>query len=81
MMGGKKCPLHKAAVLLVWVGALNWGLVGALDFNLVNKLLGAWPTVEKVAYILVGVSALLMFLAGKCKRCGNCESCEAPKKT
>lgn len=80
MMGGKMCPLHKASALLVWVGALNWGLVGALDFNLVNKLLGAWPLAEKVVYILVGVSALLMLMHAKCKQCGHCESCEAPKK-
>lgn len=81
MMGGKMCPLHKAAALLVWVGALNWGLVGALDFNLVNEILGSWPAVEKVVYILVGVSAVLMLLARKCKKCGGSESCcEAPKK-
>lgn len=46
------------ATLLVVVGALNWGLVGLLNMNLVNSLLGAWPTVERVVYILVGVSGL-----------------------
>jgi len=80
MMGGRRCPLHKVAALLVWVGALNWGLVGVLDFNLVNQLLGAWPMVERVVYILVGVSVLLMLMAGKCSKCGHCESCEVSKK-
>ncbi len=46
------------ATLLVVVGALNWGLVGLLNMNLVNSLLGAWPTVERVVYVLVGVSGL-----------------------
>ena len=46
-----------ANVLLV-VGALNWGLIGLLNMNLVNSLLGAWPTVETVVYVLVGVSGL-----------------------
>ncbi|MBI4457496.1 DUF378 domain-containing protein [Candidatus Uhrbacteria bacterium] len=63
------CPVHKTAWILVWVGALNWGLVGLLDFNLVNTLLGAWPAVEKIVYVLVGLSALLMLSMGKCKMC------------
>jgi uncharacterized membrane protein YuzA (DUF378 family) len=58
-----KDPVSKIAGVLVLVGALNWGLVGVGGFagsnlNLVNLLLGAWPTVEWVVYILVGVSAL-----------------------
>ncbi len=51
------------ATLLVVVGALNWGLVGlggfmGQDWNVVNMLLGSWPMVEWVVYILVGVSGL-----------------------
>ncbi|MBI2043974.1 DUF378 domain-containing protein [Candidatus Pacearchaeota archaeon] len=46
------------AMVLVVVGGINWGLVGAADWNLVESLLGAWPIVVKVVYILVGVSAL-----------------------
>lgn len=46
------------ATLLVVVGAVNWGLVGLLNMNLVNTVLGAWPGVERVVYILVGVSGL-----------------------
>lgn len=50
--------VEQLATLLVVVSALNWGLVGLLNMNLVNSLLGAWPTVEKVVYVLVGVSGL-----------------------
>lgn len=45
------------AKVLVLVGALNWGLVGAFQFNLVEALLGT-GTLTNVVYILVGVSAL-----------------------
>lgn len=69
MMMSKMCSPHKVAVLLVWVGALNWGLIGAFNFNLVNAIVGSWPTVERVVYILVGLSALLMLAKGKCKMC------------
>lgn len=41
---------------LVVVGAVNWGLVGLLDYNLVDSLLGSWPGVVKVVYVLVGAA-------------------------
>ncbi len=47
-----------AAVLLV-VGGLNWGLVGALEFDLVATLFGGSTSVlAKIVYILVGLSAV-----------------------
>jgi uncharacterized membrane protein YuzA (DUF378 family) len=65
--------LHMVTFILVVVGALNWGLVGALDFNLVNMLLGAWPMVEKLVYILVGLSAVYLLVTHKsdCKICSG----------
>jgi len=52
---------------LVVVGALNWGLVGlgalmGFDWNLVSMVLGSWPTLESVVYVLVGASGLWMLL-------------------
>lgn len=53
-------------VVLVMVGALNWGLVGlgtllgGTGWNVVNMLLGSWPTVEAVVYVLVGLSGAWM---------------------
>lgn len=72
MMKGKMCPVHKTALVLVLVGALNWGLVGGFNWNLVTALLGNWPMAVKVVYILVGLSAVATLLACKCKKCGNC---------
>lgn len=46
------------AMLLLVIGGLNWGLVGLLNFNLVWTLLGAWPMLVSLVYILVGVSAV-----------------------
>ena len=50
--------LELVGTLLVIVGALNWGLWGLLNLNVVNLVVGAWPTVERVVYILVGVGGL-----------------------
>jgi len=50
--------LEKIALLLVIVGALNWGLVGALNLNLVEKATGNNAQYNKIVYILVGLAAV-----------------------
>ena len=45
-------------MLVGWVlafAAINWGLVGLLNLNLVETLLGAGSTLTKVAYLVVGL--------------------------
>lgn len=46
-----------AAVLLV-VGGLNWGLVGAAQFDLVATIFGEMSPLSRLVYVLVGLSAL-----------------------
>ncbi len=50
--------LGKIALILTIVGGINWGLVGIADFNLVNMLLGFAPMLERIVYIIVGLSAI-----------------------
>jgi uncharacterized membrane protein YuzA (DUF378 family) len=59
------------AWILLIVGGLNWGLVGAFDFNLVTTLFGSNPVIERVIYIAVGLSALYGIF--KCR--GGSSSC------
>ncbi|MBI4226186.1 DUF378 domain-containing protein [Candidatus Roizmanbacteria bacterium] len=66
-----KKTLHLLTYSLVVVGALNWGLWGLFNFNLVNTLLGAWPNLERLVYVLVGASAVYDF-AGHSKYCKYC---------
>lgn len=51
--------LQQIASILVIVGALNWGLVGLLNLNVVNMILGSLAGLEKIVYILVGLSGVL----------------------
>lgn len=53
-----------AAVLLV-VGGLNWGLVGAANFNLVATLFGDATVLSNIVYSLVGMCALYQILQWK----------------
>lgn len=50
--------IDMTAMVLVLVGALNWGLVGFFNFNLVTAILGSVPLAEKIVYDLVGLCAL-----------------------
>jgi uncharacterized membrane protein YuzA (DUF378 family) len=56
----KNNTLDMLVTLLVIVGGLNWGLVGAFNFNLVDTLLGAGSMLAKVVYIAVGLAAVYM---------------------
>lgn len=56
--------LHKIALILVIVGALNWGLVGFFDYDLVAQVFGSMSTLSRVVYDLVGLSGLYLLFAG-----------------
>lgn len=69
--------MHMVAFVLAMVGALNWGLVGlgmlaGSNWNLVNMILGSWPTVEALIYLLVGLSAIWLIVMHRkdCRWCG-----------
>ena len=60
------CVASMVAKTLVIVGGLNWGLVGVSmllnngsNWNLVNLLLGSFPVVEAIVYVLVGLAAVM----------------------
>ena len=44
---------------LVIIGALNWGLVGLFNFDLVAFLLGEMTLWSRLIYSLVGLSAII----------------------
>ena len=63
--------LHTVAFTLLVIGGLNWGLT-ALNYNVVNMLLGSWGGVERAVYLLVGVSAIIEAINHK-KLCRACK--------
>lgn len=48
------------AFVLVVVGGLNWGLVGAFEFNLVDTLFGEGSALSRIVYVLVGLAAIYL---------------------
>jgi len=45
---------------VVVIGALNWGLVGLLNLNLVESILGAGSILTKAVYVIVGLGGAYM---------------------
>ena len=60
--------LEWVAFVLVMVGALNWGLVGAFGYDLVAMLFGAMSTLSRIVYVLVGLGALYMVFGAFTKK-------------
>lgn len=51
--------LQKVALVLTVIGAVNWGLIGLLDFNLVAMIFGDMAVLSNIIYILVGLAGLI----------------------
>jgi uncharacterized protein len=50
--------LDYIALVLVVIGAINWGLIGFLNFDLVRVIFGDMTFVSRVIYALVGIAGL-----------------------
>lgn len=51
--------LQKICLVLTIIGAINWGLIGLLDFNLVSFLFGEMTMLSRIVYSLVGIAGLI----------------------
>ena len=50
--------IDKIALVLIIIGAINWGLIGLFQFDLVATIFGDMSVISRVIYTLVGVSGL-----------------------
>ena len=51
--------LQKVCLVLLIIGAINWGLIGLFDFNLVETLFGAENVITRIVYALVGIAGII----------------------
>lgn len=57
------------SIVLVVVGALNWGLVGLFKFDLVAAIFGSMSVLSRIVYVLVALAALhLLSVATRFRR-------------
>ena len=50
---------QKILLVITIIGAVNWGLVGLFDFNLIDMIFGVGSILSRIIYTLVGVSGLI----------------------
>ena len=50
--------LQKIRLVFTIIGALNWGLIGIFDFNLVEAIFGS-DMLARVIYSIVGITGLI----------------------
>lgn len=48
------------ALTITIIGAVNWGLIGFFDFNLVATIFGSMSWLSRIIYALVGISGLYL---------------------
>ena len=58
LRGTHLSALDWAAMLLMIIGGINWGLVGIFNFDLVAALFGTQTPLSRLVYAVVGLAAL-----------------------
>ena len=52
--------VQKVALVFTIIGAINWGLIGLFDFNLVGWISMGNTLVERIIYTLVGIASIFI---------------------
>ena len=61
--------LRYTAYILTLIGALNWGLIGIFNFDLVAAIFGDMTVMTRILYSVVGISAIITALTmNHCER-------------
>lgn len=61
--------LEWLVLALVIIGALNWGLIGIFNFNLVTAIFGNMSAISRIVYSLVGIAAIaLLFMTARLQK-------------
>lgn len=50
--------LDYIALILVAIGAINWGLIGFFEFDLVRAIFGDMTWVSRIIYAIIGIAGL-----------------------
>jgi uncharacterized membrane protein YuzA (DUF378 family) len=66
--------LNITSLVLVIIGGLNWGLVGAFDYNLVDAIFGVDSVLARVVYVLVGLAAVYLLVDRLARLAKNSEA-------
>ena len=52
--------LDYIALIVVFIGAVNWGLIGLFRLDLVAMVFGQMSLISRIIYVLVGICGLYL---------------------
>ncbi|WP_010597017.1 DUF378 domain-containing protein [Rickettsiella massiliensis] len=59
--------LDWVALIILFIGGLNWGLIGLFHLNLITALFGEFSPIARILYIIVGLCAIyVLFRSFSC---------------
>ena len=50
--------LDIVALILIIIGAINWGLIGFFRFDLIASLFGQLSAISRIIYAIVGIAGI-----------------------
>jgi uncharacterized membrane protein YuzA (DUF378 family) len=60
--------LYWICLILIIIGALNWGLIGLFHFDLVAFIFGSMSALSRIIYTVIGLAGLIMiYIKAKAK--------------
>lgn len=51
--------LQEICLVITIIGGLNWGLVGLLDFNIIDAIFTAGSVISRIIYSIVGITSII----------------------
>lgn len=54
--------LQGVCYVLIVIGAINWGLIGFFNFNLVEGIFGTGTAMTRIIYDIVGITAIISLI-------------------
>ena len=51
--------IQKTALVFTIIGAINWGLIGLFEFDLVATLFGDMSMLSRIIYVIVAICGLI----------------------
>jgi uncharacterized protein len=55
-------PLDWVSIILVVIGAINWGLVGLFQLDLVAAIFGPSSAISRIVYVLVAIAGVYLLV-------------------
>jgi uncharacterized protein len=61
------------ALVILFIGGINWGLVGLFHFDIIAAIFGDYSPISRILYIIIGLAAIYVLVrALSCNKRDKC---------